>query len=426
MLQVSTIKNDFERSEAGLNKRAVKDAKKLLNEVLAKDESRKSAQQELDSILHKSHQLAKAIGQLFQQGEKVEAESIKTETVELKQRSKELHETLSKVENELATLLYNIPNIPHESVPVGNAEADNEVVKTEDASIPDLGTNNKPHWELIEEYDIIDFELGNKVTGSGFPFYKGQGARLVRGMVNYFLDTASEAGYYEVQPPVIINEASGYGTGQLPDKEGQMYHMEANDLYLIPTAEVPITNMYRDTILKEDLFPIKNTGHTPCFRREAGSWGAHVRGLNRLHQFDKVEIIQIVKPETSYQVLDEMVAYVETLIKSLNLPYRILRLCGGDLGFTSALTYDFEVFSAAQKKWLEVSSVSNFETYQANRLKLRYKNSDGKKELAHTLNGSALALPRIIAAILENNQTADHINIPEVLHSYVGFDAIRK
>ena len=426
MLQVSTIKNDFERSEAGLNKRAVKDAKKLLNEVLAKDESRKSAQQELDSILHKSNQLAKAIGQLFQQGKKVEAESIKTETVELKQRSKELHETLSKVENELATLLYNIPNIPHESVLVGNAEADNEVVKTEDASIPDLGTNNKPHWELIEEYDIIDFELGNKVTGAGFPFYKGQGARLVRGMVNYFLDTASEAGYYEVQPPVIINEASGYGTGQLPDKEGQMYHMEANDLYLIPTAEVPITNMYRDTILKEDLFPIKNTGHTPCFRREAGSWGAHVRGLNRLHQFDKVEIIQIVKPETSYQVLDEMVAYVETLIKSLNLPYRILRLCGGDLGFTSALTYDFEVFSAAQKKWLEVSSVSNFETYQANRLKLRFKNSDGKKELAHTLNGSALALPRIIAAILENNQTADHINIPEVLHSYVGFDAIRK
>ena len=284
----------------------------------------------------------------------------------------------------------------------------------------------KPHWQLIEEFDIVDFDLGNKVSGAGFPFYKKQGARLVRGMINYFLDKAAEAGYEEVQPPVLINESSGIGTGQLPDKEGQMYHVEANDLYLIPTAEVPITNMYRDVILKEDQLPIKHAGHTPCFRREAGSWGAHVRGLNRLHQFDKVEIVQVVEPSKSYEVLDQMVAHVEELIQSLGLPYRILRLCAGDLGFTSVLTYDFEVYSAAQEKWLEVSSVSNFETFQANRLKLRIKKSDGKKELAHTLNGSALALPRIMAAILENYQAGDHINMPDVLHPYLGFKEIRK
>ena len=426
MLLVSTIEQDFNRCEAGLLKRGIKDASDQLKRVLSKDESRKSVQRELDDLLHKSNQLAKEIGQLFKQGKKEEAAALKKQTGELKQKSKELNETLQTVQKELTELLYNIPNIPHESVPAGNSDEDNEVVKTEDSMIPDLSENKKPHWELIEEFDIVDFELGSKVTGAGFPFYKGQGARLVRGMINYFLDQASEAGYYEIQPPVVINSASGYGTGQLPDKEGQMYHMEANDLYLIPTAEVPITNMYRDTILKQDQLPIKNSGHTPCFRREAGSWGSHVRGLNRLHQFDKVEIVQVVNPENSYETLDEMVAHVEKLIKSLGLPYRILRLCAGDLGFTSALTYDFEVFSAAQEKWLEVSSVSNFETYQANRLKLRVKNSEGKKELAHTLNGSALALPRIIAALLENNQAGDHIKIPEVLHPYLGFGTLKK
>ena len=290
----------------------------------------------------------------------------------------------------------------------------------------DLGQFKKPHWELIEEYDIIDFSLGNKVTGAGFPFYKGAGARINRALINYFLDEGIKAGYYEVQPPIVINEASGYGTGQLPDKEGQMYHMQDDNLFMIPTAEVPITNMYRDVILPHDQLPIKTMGHTPCFRREAGNWGAHVRGLNRLHQFDKVEIVQIAKPDQSYAMLDEMVAHVEHLIKSLGLPYRLLRLCGGDLGFTSAITYDFEVFSAAQERWLEVSSVSNFETYQANRLKLRIKGEDGKKHLAHTLNGSALALPRIVACILENNQEGDHINMPEVLHPYLGFQTLKK
>ncbi len=426
MLQVATIEKDFDRCVDGLIKRGMADAKELLSKALTHDERRKSIQQDLDSVLHQSNQFAKEIGQLFKQGKREEAEGLKVKTSELKQRSKELNDSLNEVEDQLRQVLYNIPNIPHESVPAGNADEDNEVLKTEDAQIPELGPSKKPHWELIDDYDIIDFELGNKVSGAGFPFYKGQGARLVRGLINYFLDAATEAGYDEVQPPIVINEASGYGTGQLPDKEGQMYHMEANGLYMIPTAEVPITNMYRDVILKEGDLPIKKTGHTPCFRREAGSWGAHVRGLNRLHQFDKVEIVQVVKPENSYQVLDDMVAHVEKLIKSLELPYRILRLCGGDLGFTSALTYDFEVFSAAQEKWLEVSSVSNFETYQANRLKLRLKGSDGKKELAHTLNGSALALPRIVAALLENNQKEDSIPIPKVLHAYVGFDAIKK
>lgn len=426
MLLVSNIEKDFEKCISGLEKRGIKNASDQLKEVLLKDESRKSIQHELDGILQKSNQFASEIGALFKQGKREEAEGLKSETVALKQKSKELTDSLHLTEKELLDLLYNIPNIPHESVPSGNTEDDNEVVKTDDSDIPDLGSNKKPHWDLIEEYGIVDFELGNKVTGAGFPFYKNQGARLVRGMINYFLDKATEAGYSEVQTPILINEASGYGTGQLPDKEGQMYHVEESNLFMIPTAEVPITNMYRDTIIKADELPLKNTGHTPCFRREAGSWGSHVRGLNRLHQFDKVEIVQVVNPEVSYTVLDEMVAHVEMLIKSLNLPYRILRLCAGDLGFTAALTYDFEVYSAAQKKWLEVSSVSNFETYQANRLKLRVKDSDGKKELAHTLNGSALALPRIMAALLENNQKADHIEMPEVLHPYLGFDSIRK
>lgn len=425
MLLVSSIEKDINKCIIGLTKRGIKDAESRLQEVLSLDANRKSFQQDLDGILHESNKIAKEIGQLFQQGKKEEAESAKAKTASLKHKSKELTESLGKCESELKTLLYNIPNVPHESVPSGKTEDDNELIKLSNENIPDLGENNKPHWDLIEEYDIVDFELGNKVTGAGFPFYKGQGARLVRGLINYFLDQASEAGYNEVQPPIMINEASGYGTGQLPDKEGQMYHMEANDLYMIPTAEVPITNMYRDTILSHDKLPIKHTGHTPCFRREAGSWGSHVRGLNRLHQFDKVEIVQVVEAKNSYKVLDDMVAHVESLIQSLGLPYRILRLCAGDLGFTAALTFDFEVYSAAQEKWLEVSSVSNFETYQANRLKLRVKNSDGKKELAHTLNGSALALPRIMAALLENNQMEDHIKMPEVLHSYLGFSEIR-
>lgn len=426
MLQVSNIKKDLEKYVAGLHKRGIKDATAQLREILTKDESRKTTQQELDGVLHKANQLSGEIGGLFKEGKREEAEKMRGESASLKEKAKELMESIHAVEKELADLLYNIPNIPHESVPTGNTEDDNVIVKTADKNIPELGTNKKPHWELIDEYDIVDFELGNKVTGAGFPFYKNQGARLVRGMINYFLDKASEAGYGEVQPPILINEASGYGTGQLPDKEGQMYHIEESNLYMIPTAEVPITNMYRDTILKPDQLPLKNTGHTPCFRREAGSWGSHVRGLNRLHQFDKVEIVQVVDPTESYAVLDKMVAHVESLIKSLELPYRILRLCAGDLGFTSALTYDFEVYSAAQEKWLEVSSVSNFETYQANRLKLRIKGNDGAKRLAHTLNGSALALPRIMAALLENNQQEDHIVMPEVLHSYLGFQSISK
>ncbi|MEM8939448.1 MAG: serine--tRNA ligase [Bacteroidota bacterium] len=425
MLIVSNIEKDFRKHIFGLQKRGIKDAEVLLKKILKTDEERKIIQRRLDAILHESNSISKEIGQLFQQGKKKEAEIAKTKTNNLKKESKKLNDELQNKETKLASLLHDIPNIPNEIVPAGQSEKDNEVIKVADRAIPKL-QNSKPHWELIEEYDIVDFDLGNKVTGAGFPFYKGKGARLVRGMINYFLDKAVEAGYLEVQPPVVINEASGFGTGQLPDKEGQMYHMEVNNLYLIPTAEVPITNMYRDTILRHDDLPIKNTGHTPCFRKEAGSWGSHVRGLNRLHQFDKVEIVHIVAPEKSYEVLDEMVIYVESLIASLNLPYRILRLCAGDLGFASALTYDFEVFSAAQKKWLEVSSVSNFETYQANRLKLRIKDGDGKKVLAHTLNGSALALPRILAAILENNQEEDSIKMPEVLVPYLGFKEIKK
>lgn len=426
MLVVANIEKEFDKYTEGLKKRGITQAESLLKEVIQKDKERKESQARLDAILHESNLLSKEIGQLFQQGNKEEAEKAKIKTSILKEESKKLNDQLNEIDEKLLSLLYNLPNIPHESVPGGKSENDNEIVKLFDETIPDLKEGKKPHWDLIEEYDIIDFELGNKVTGAGFPFYKRQGARLVRGLINYFLDEASKAGYDEIQPPVMINEASGYGTGQLPDKEGQMYWMEADRLYMIPTAEVPITNMYRDVILSDDQLPIKHAGHTPCFRREAGSWGAHVRGLNRLHQFDKVEIVQVVSPEKSYEVLDEMVSHVETLIKSLHLPYRIVRLCGGDLGFTSALTYDFEVYSAAQERWLEVSSVSNFETYQANRLKLRIKNKEGKKVLAHTLNGSALALPRIMAALLENNQKSDHIRMPEVLHPYLNFSEIRK
>ncbi|MBC6410907.1 MAG: serine--tRNA ligase [Ekhidna sp.] len=426
MLPVSEIEENFERFVNGLGKRGIESGETILKEVLAKDKLRKKLQGKLDEVLHESNILSKEIGKLFQQGKKEEAEEAKNKTGRLKEESKELNSELSNVQNDLSGMLFNIPNIPHESVPKGSSEEANEIIKDFNKAIPELKGSKKPHWELIEEYDIIDFESGSKVAGAGFPFYKGKGARLVRGMINYFLDEAANAGYNEVHPPIMINEASGYGTGQLPDKEGQMYHIEADGFYMIPTAEVPITNMYRDEIIPVDKLPLKNTGHTPCFRREAGSWGTHVRGLNRLHQFDKVEIVQVVDPGKSYQALDEMVSHVETLIKSLELPYRILRLCAGDLGFASALTYDFEVYAAAQERWLEVSSVSNFETYQSNRLKLRIKNKEGKKALAHTLNGSALALPRIMAALLENNQAEGSIKMPKVLHSYLGFSEITK
>jgi len=423
MLQVQNIIQNKSQYADALGKRNIKHADQLLDEVIMLDENRKKTQQTLDSNLAEANALAKQIGGLMKEGKKDEAEVIKTKTAELKVISKELNEELNKTQASLQKALYDIPNIPHETVPRGNTDEDNEEVARV-GDLPQLGDDAKPHWELIKDYDIIDFDLGIKIAGAGFPVYKGKGARLQRALVNFFLDEAMNAGYAEVQPPIVVNEASGYATGQLPDKEGQMYHAQTDNLYLIPTAEVPITNLYRDVILKEEELPIKHVGFTPCFRREAGSWGAHVRGLNRLHQFDKVEIVQVRKPEDSYQALEEMCDHVAGLLEKLQLPYRKLRLCGGDLGFTSALTFDFEVFSAAQKKWLEVSSVSNFETYQANRLKLRYKNEEKKSILLHTLNGSALALPRIIACILENNQDQGGINIPEALHKYTGFDRI--
>ena len=425
MLQVANIREQFEIFKSGLLKRGIQNAEDLLLEVIDKDNQRKTTQQNLDDTLAQSNQLAKQIGQMMKSGDKEGAEKVKSETAELKIKSKELNEKLQVIEQGLKELLYNIPNIPNDLVPSGKSETDNQIIKS-GGNMPTLNDSAVPHWDLIRTYDLIDFDLGNKVTGAGFPFYKKQGARLVRSMVNYFLDQALDRGYDEIQPPVLVNEDSGYGTGQLPDKEGQMYHLEGTNYYLIPTAEVPITNIYRDTILEEDQLPIKNVGYSSCFRREAGSWGAHVRGLNRLHQFDKVEIVHVTRPEDSYQTLQQMVDYVEHLVSSLGLPYRILRLCGGDLGFTSAITYDFEVYAAAQDKWLEVSSVSNFESYQANRLKLRYKDKEGKKQLAHTLNGSALAVPRILAAILENNQHSEGIEIPEVLIPYTGFSSIKK
>ncbi|KOF02955.1 seryl-tRNA synthetase [Roseivirga seohaensis subsp. aquiponti] len=423
MLQISQIVTEKERVIEGLKKRNFPNVEQVLDQAIALDEKRKSSQQSLDSNLAEANALAKEIGGLMKAGKREEAEAIKSKTAELKSASKELAEAKDQVEKELLALLYTIPNVPHPSVPSGNTDEDNEVVKTV-GETPKLYAGAVPHWDLIKQYDIIDFDLGIKITGAGFPVYKGKGARLQRSLVNFFLDEAVAAGFSEVQPPIMVNEASGYATGQLPDKEGQMYHVGNENLYLIPTAEVPITNLYRDVIVNEDQLPIKHTGFTPCFRREAGSWGAHVRGLNRLHQFDKVEIVQVCKPEDSYKALDDMCNHVANLLEKLGLQYRILRLCGGDIGFTSALTFDFEVYSAAQEKWLEVSSVSNFETFQANRLKLRYKDENKKTQLLHTLNGSALALPRIIAAILENNQTPDGINIPEVLVPYTGFDKI--
>lgn len=422
MLQVAFIRENKERVLKGLNVRNFKGAESQIELVIEMDDRRKQIQQKNDAVLAEANAKAKQIGLLMREGKQDEANLIKEVTSKLKAESKQLTEDLKKIETELRTELYNIPNIPNDKVPAGNAETDNIVAK-EVGNKPVLHDGAKPHWELIEDYDIIDFELGNKITGAGFPVYKNKGAKLQRALINFFLDEAEKAGFSEVQPPILINEDSGYGTGQLPDKEGQMYHCTEDNYFLIPTAEVPITNIYRDVILTEDQLPIKHAGYTPCFRREAGSWGAHVRGLNRLHQFDKVEIVQIQHPDKSYAALEEMSDYIQSLLHKLELPYRVLVLCGGDLGFTSALTYDMEVYSAAQEKWLEVSSVSNFEAFQANRLKLRYKSEKGTS-LLHTLNGSALALPRIVAAILENNQTPKGIKVPKVLIPYCGFELI--
>jgi seryl-tRNA synthetase len=424
MLLVQQLRENRDRIIAGLGKRN-KDFTQAIDEIIRLDEVRRKTQNDLDNNLAEANKLSKEIGDLFKSGKKDEAEAAKPRVAALKEVAKELEQTLQQTEEAQKQLLYTIPNVPTELVPAGKTADDNVEVYIW-GSLPQLGSQKKPHWELIEEYDLIDFELGTKITGAGFPVYKGAGAKLQRALINFFLDEATKAGYREFQPPLMVNEASGYGTGQLPDKEGQMYHVGVDDLYLIPTAEVPLTNLYRDVILKEDQLPVKMTGYTPCFRREAGSWGAHVRGLNRLHQFDKVEIVQLVHPDHSYRILDEMVDHVKGILQKLELHFRVIRLCGGDMGFTSALTYDFEAWSGAQERWLEVSSTSNFETFQANRLKCRFKNSDGKTQLVHTLNGSALALPRIVASLLENNQTPEGIRIPAALVPYTGFDMIRK
>ncbi len=422
MLQVPFIRENKDLVITSLQKRNF-DASEIIADVLNLDEERRSLQTNLDKTLAESNSLSKEIGLLFKSGEAEKANILKEKTVQLKENSKTFNEQLNSKIEALSELLYKIPNVPNTLVPAGNSEDDNEVVYRE-GDIPILSKNALPHWELAKKYDIIDFELGNKITGAGFPVYKGKGARLQRALIAYFLDKNTAAGYTEYQLPLLVNEASGFGTGQLPDKEGQMYHCTEDNLYLIPTAEVPGTNIFRDELLNESDLPIGITGYTPCFRREAGSYGAHVRGLNRLHQFDKVEILRIEHPDNSYKALDGMVDHVKDILKELELPYRILRLCGGDLGFTSALTYDFEVFSTAQDRWLEISSVSNFETFQANRLKLRFKSNDGKKQLAHTLNGSSLALPRVLAGILENYQTDKGIMIPKVLVPYTGFKII--
>lgn len=421
MLQIQIIREERDRVLAGLAKKNF-GAPQLVDEILQIDELRRKTQGALDASLAEANQLAKQIGEFMRNGQKEAAEPLKTRTTELKEITKTLESELKSHEEAQFSKLVQLPNLPHSSVPAGKTPEENEVVFSHGA-IPELPETAVPHWELTAKYDIIDFELGNKITGAGFPVYKGKGARLQRALINFFLDEALKAGYYEIQPPILVNEDSGFGTGQLPDKEGQMYHMQVDNLYCIPTAEVPITNIYRDTLLQEDQLPIKNVGYTPCFRREAGSYGAHVRGLNRLHQFDKVEIVHIAAPEQSYKILEEMSAYVQGLLQKLELPYRVLRLCGGDMSFASALTYDMEVYSAAQQRWLEVSSVSNFESFQANRLKLRYR-KEGKNALAHTLNGSALALPRIVAALLENNQTESGIHLPAALHPYLGFETI--
>ncbi|TCP23923.1 seryl-tRNA synthetase [Tenacibaculum skagerrakense] len=423
MLQVQFIRENKQSVLEGLAKRNFANAEEILDQVLEADETRRATQVSLDETLAESNKLSKEIGAFFKSGEVQKANLLKEKTAQLKEQSKTLTDDLNVVTDKLQELLYQLPNVPHTSVPAGSNEEDNEEVFRE-GTIPDLGENALPHWELVKKYDIIDFDLGAKITGAGFPVYKGKGARLQRALINYFLDKNTSAGYNEVQVPHLVNEASGFGTGQLPDKEGQMYHVTGDDLYLIPTAEVPVTNLFRGDLLKEDELPIALTGYTPCFRREAGSYGAHVRGLNRLHQFDKVEIVRIERPENSYEALNGMVEHIKGILRELKLPYRILRLCGGDIGFTSALTFDFELYSTAQQRWLEISSASNFETFQANRLKLRYKNSEGKNQLVHTLNGSSLALPRVLAGIIENYQTDEGIKIPEVLVPYCGFDII--
>ena len=421
MLQVNFLKEHRDRVLEGLKKRNFKDLELVYN-AISLDDERKKVQFDMDSQLAEINKISKEIGLLMKEGKKEEAENAKQKTAQYKEASKDLQQKLNEIEEKLTEILYLIPNIPHESVKAGVSADDNENIY-QSHDVKGLGEGAIPHWELASKYNLINFELGVKIAGAGFPVYLGKGAKLQRSLVQFFLDRNTEAGYMEVNPPHVVNEASGYGTGQLPDKEGQMYFVNEDNLYLIPTAEVPVTNIYRDVILEEKELPVKNTAFSQCYRREAGSYGAHVRGLNRLHQFEKVEIVRIEKPENSYQALEEMVEHVKGLLTDLELPFRILRLCGGDMGFTSALTYDFEVWSAAQEKWLEVSSVSNFETFQANRLKCRYK-ADGKTQLVHTLNGSAMALPRIMAALLENNQTAEGIKIPKKLAEYTKFDII--
>jgi seryl-tRNA synthetase len=423
MLQVAVIREQTDKVLNGLRKRNFKDAETLVNQVIQNDQQRRDTQKLLDDLKAKSNIDSKKIGELMKSGKADEATSLRAAVAADKDKVKSLETELDAFEKKQLELLYKIPNVPHEKVPAG-VGADDNLNVYEHGTVPTLHEGALPHWDLIKKYDIIDFELGIKISGAGFPVYKGKGARLQRALVNFFLDEAVKAGYREIQPPIVVNEASGYGTGQLPDKEGQMYFVNEDGLYLIPTAEVPITNLYRDVILGDEDLPVKNAGFTPCFRREAGSWGAHVRGLNRLHQFDKVEIVQICKPDDSEKILDEMCLHVQGLLEKLELPYRKLLLCGGDMGLNSAITYDMEVFSAAQQRWLEVSSVSNFETFQANRLKLRNKSKEGKTQLLHTLNGSALALPRIVASILENNQTPEGIRVPKILVPYTGFDMI--
>jgi len=423
MLQLNYIRDNKDEVLKRLAIKNFKDAESIISKVLELDNSRRNTQKEGDAVKAEANTIAKQIGELMKSGKKEEAEKQKAKTADLKLKEKQLDETLKKIEQEIHDLLVLVPNTPSVKVPAGKTPEDNEVV-FEHGTKPSPPQGAVPHWELAAKYNLIDFELGVKLTGAGFPVYKGKGARLQRALINYFLDKATSSGYMEIQPPIMVNEDSGYGTGQLPDKEGQMYHVQIDNLYLIPTAEVPITNIYRDVILKESDLPIKNCGYTPCFRREAGSYGKDVRGLNRLHQFDKVEIVQIAHPDKSYDTLEDMRNFVAGILKELELPFRTLKLCGGDMSFASALTYDMEVCSAAQQRWLEVSSVSNFETFQTNRLKCRFKGADGKTQLAHSLNGSALALPRIVASLLENNQTPEGIKLPKVLVPYAGFEII--
>ena len=424
MLTIKQIRDERADTVRRLTKKNVAEVEAKLDAIVASDDRRRAAQQELDALLARQNELSKNIGLCMKSGDKAAAESMKAEVAALKVKSAELEQVKAEAEKDMEALIVQLPNRAADIVPEGRSAEQNAVVK-EGGKMPALGSEAKPHWELAERYGLIDFELGVKITGAGFPVYKGQGARLQRALINFFVDCNTEAGYTEIMPPLVVNEASGFGTGQLPDKEGQMYHCQVDNFYLIPTAEVPVTNIFRDVIVDEAELPIRLTAYTPCFRREAGSYGKDVRGLNRLHQFDKVEIVEVANPDSSYERLDAMVAHVEGILKKLELPYRILRLCGGDMSFTSALTYDFEVWSAAQGRWLEVSSVSNFESFQANRLKLRYRNADKKVQLAHTLNGSSLALPRIVAALLENNQTEEGIKIPQALQAYTGFDKIK-